>query len=257
MNVVIPNTEHRYQWFPAYPNGDTGINRTIYHPNRTGYYFVRITNADGCINELQTNVYFRNTPYARISGRTSYCEGDSVRLSCGDEVYGTTVWTVRGNNSFNASYSDTSKLCMDLDTGTYKVNLRIYNAESQCAGEDSVIVTVHANPPAPSLFFAGNACMGTPPVVIGDRNNTTSQNLYWSNGFYSPVALYYSDGWATAYRMNAMTGCKSGKDSIFILPVPNFDALLTGCYQLCKFTITSRLGMYGFAPFIHDYYSWE
>ncbi len=253
--LSMDNSAYTYQWFPAGNQyGAIGLYPNIYHPTRTGYYFARITNADGCIKELQTNAYFKNTPQARISGATTCCAGDSVTLFGGSELYATT-WRILRNGTLYAVYEDVTTLSLLLPVGAYTVTLSVLNEETDCYAEDEVTVTVHPVPAAPQLVASG--CMYTPPVAVVARNNPNNENLYWSNGIYSPIGSYYTAGWATAYRMDFTSGCKSEKDSIFIVPSPNLEALLTGCYTLCKATISSKLGMYGFAPFIRNYYSWK
>jgi len=251
LGLNVDNPSYDYYWSP--PNGVTGA-PGIYYPNRTGYYSVRISNADGCVKELQASVYFKDTPRARISGKTMYCEGDSVKLFGGAEIHNN-IWRVFDSNGGTYISVTTPNLSIKPPAGTYTVTLNVTN-EVGCFASDVITVAVHPNPQAPDLYFPGDACIYHSPVRIADHNNTNYRPLHWSNGNYGWLATYYSSGWATAYHKDPTTGCRSEKDSIFILPPPNFDALLTGCYKTCKKIAHTQLGLYRFAPNISNY-SWN
>jgi len=171
------------------------------------------------------------------------------------------LWEVTGNGISYSSTEANLEITQSLPAGTYDVTLTITDPETGCSGIDAVSVTVHPSPATPVLYFANSAhtCSYYPPVILGDAttiNNPSPRFLNWSNGDYGAIASYYSSGYAYAYYVDPATGCRSKDSSIFIIPPPNFDALLTGCYWTCKDKLQSPLGVYGFAANTNDY-TWK
>lgn len=242
LTLKSPNNQigadETYIWNP----GNVTHNDTLYDVFTGGHYYIKMTNSAGCIATANTEVpvYFHNGPAIRILGQTTYCLGDTVKL------YGNTGadfnyrWRI-GNGSAIRTPDITY---VPTTAGTQTVTLRIEN--DQCETNQQITVTVKAKPQKPTLSFTGNQCLHTPPVFL---TSTPNRELNWSNGSYGITAPYFASGYASAYFIDYESGCQSAKDSIYVNPAPNYDALLTGCFKLCEKEFTS-LKLNYFIPLI-------
>lgn len=218
-----------------------------YNTYHTGDYRVLAYTTDyGCKKEAMLNVEFLNAPTARITGNTTYCFGEEVKLNGNTGSHNTYAWTITGPESltFNtANITFTPTLA-----GTYNVVLDVTSSDG-CTETATCTVTVHPQPAAPPIAFYNNECIHTPPVYV-HSTASPAQNLLWSNGFHGVSAQYYVPGYLTAHYIEPTTGCPSAKSTLFIPPAPNYDALLTGCYKLCKEELPTTLPVYNFYPTI-------
>jgi hypothetical protein len=238
LNQSLPDA-NTYTWNPGHV-----VNRSPSHPaKKGGTYTMRVENPGGCLAQGRQNVTFKPTPTARITGRTVYCAGDTVKLS-GNTGSGNMYYWHYANSYSPISTAPNIKL--NLPAGTYPIVLEVYG--TQCNASDTVEIRVDTAPRPPVLQFA-NANRCVPPVVLG---SALDNNLYWSVGSYGRTAPVYTPGWVSAYHIDFSSGCKSGKDSIFVDPSPDFDALLTGCYRVCEGAFTATLPVYSFMPSILD-----
>ena len=85
----------------------------------------------------------------------------------------------------------------------------------------------------------------------------SGQSLLWSNGYNGTQAYYYTDGYISAYYIDATTGCPSERVFEYIEPAPNYDALLTGCYKICPDSLWTKLPVYGFYPYHPSQMQWH
>ncbi len=95
---------------------------------------------------------------------------------------------------------------------------------------DSVLFSVVEPPSPPVIEYVDNECITEGPISLRSGDG---DNLIWSNGTYGTNTVYYYDGLVSAFRIDPHTGCKSPSAQIVIPEAPRFDALLTGCYELC------------------------
>ena len=235
-----PNsTYNSYYW-----NNSTTPGTNTYYVNHTGDYNVLVvSSANGCMAEKMINVGFLNTPTAKITGNTEYCFGEEVKLNGNTGSLNTYSWTVNGPSSIAPS-SNPIFTCTPTQSGSYQATLVVTN--QTCSASTSTNFTIHPQLPAPSIAFNGNACIHNPPVYL---HSTNSQNLLWSNGYYGTDALYYTDGFVSAYYLDPTTGCPSETEYLFIEPAPDYSALLTGCYEKCEDELPFVLPYYGFYPY--------
>jgi len=217
---------YHYSWNPL-PTTDSPLH-TVY---QSGNYSVTVTSDIGCVCQGQKQVDFYNIPTAIILGETSYCFGETVNLygDAGEDVQ--YQWSVTGPQSYFFDTPDIS--FMPFIAGTYNVTLTVSNSNG-CSATASKEITVFPQPEPLSLQFAyenESRCIDTPPVCI----TTTSgrDDVYWSNGYIEKTACFYTDGYVSAYYIDE-NGCSSQTSFFYICPKPNFDALLTGCYDLCR-----------------------
>ena len=224
-----------YSWYPC--RQFTGNIANVYE---AGNYMVDITTIlEQCRKQLVTNVPYPNEPYASILCDSTYCLYDVAELVGGVGPEYTYQWYV---HSPNTTYSATTATfnCHLADTGLHQVILLVSDTNG-CTSSDTAWFRVHPLPPAPSLQFCGNPCITDGPVEIC---STDGRELLWSNGTKGSSALYFTDGSAVAYYIDATTGCKSYGSTLLIPEAPDFDGLLTGCYCIEEHHLPTDLSLY-------------
>ena len=243
-----------YYWYSWYQDATfqyTTVNYPYYPTFETGNYKVTVVDQDDCWLESLRNVGFLTAPTAKITGNTSYCLDDEVKLFGNSGASNTYAWSVTGPQSFNfatANIAFTPSL-----SGDYLAVLAVTSPDG-CVASDSCMFTVHAQPAAPAISSYGNECIHHPPVGVKSANG---QSLFWSNGYHSPIAYYYTPGYLTAYYVDDSTGCPSAKANKFIPPAPDYDALLTGCYAKCPEDLPFYMHLNGFYPNYSGNFHWN
>lgn len=239
-------SSYNYHWKPF----SETITTNQYDINQTANYAVVVTNSYNCMDRSNwKNVGFLNTPVAQIAGLTSYCKGDAVQLygNLGDGY--NYHWDVTKPNGTHLSFS-TPNLSFEANTvGEYSVAFTVQNESGDCSDETTCLVQVHGNDPAPEIEFGNNACLSNGPVQLISSN---AIDLYWSNGVHYKSSYFFAPGIATAYTINPETGCKSKFATHYIARQPDFDALLTGCYQRCPEFFANHL--YSFMMFDYQWH---
>lgn len=250
-NQSLSNLTH-YFWYQNGSFQGYTSNSSQYETYETGNYKVVIEHYEtGCLLECMRNVGFLTAPTAKITGNTSYCLDDEVKLFGNSGASNTYAWSVSGPQTFTfaaANIAFTPSL-----PGDYLAVLIVISPDS-CMATDSCTFTVHAQPVAPIISFYGNECIHQPPVGVKSINN---QNLFWSNGHHGPTASYYTPGYLTAHYVDDSTGCPSAKTTSFIPPAPNYDALLTGCYWRCPDNLPFYMTLNGFYPNYNGFFQWD
>ena len=223
-----------YSWTPG---GNTYIN--YIYVNQTGDYQVDVKNQYYCKARKTENVSFYNRPTALIvTASTIYCEGETIKFygspDPNPENY-TFDWVITDLTSGTVyPFSDADISFTPPHAGNYSVALTISSSEG-CSSTATETITVNPTPHRPSIFFNGNECLDRGAVNLSGTTPTTPQStINWSNGYTGPNANYFTSGEARAWYYDVNTGCKSEEAKIHIEPQPDFDALLTGCYEKCK-----------------------
>lgn len=223
------------------------INVEVLH---TGDYSVEVSNPFYCKARKMRNVPFMNNPTAIIvTASTIYCEGETIKFygspdpDSNDYTFNWTITDISTGNSVNYPYATISYT--PPHAGNYIVDLTIASING-CSAFTSETITVNPTPAAPIISFGSNECIDNPPVVLNGSAPSTS-DINWSNGNVGPNAYYFTPGMATAWYYDPNTGCKSEEAKIHIEPQPDFDALLTGCYEKCRafFETNPRLPVWG------------
>lgn len=248
-NQILNNA--MYSW---YQDGNWMLTNSIrqYATIETGDYKVLVHNTStGCKKEIMKNIAFLTAPTARITGNTTYCFGDEVKLNGNTGASNSYDWVITGPENY--AFSTPNITFTPTQSGTYVATLTVTSTDG-CAAVATANVTVHIQPSAPPISFYGNQCIHTPPVYV---QSTNSQSLLWSNGFHGLSAQYYVPGYLTAHYIDPSTGCPSAKSTLFIPPAPNYDALLTGCYELCEKEIPDILHVYHFYPYNSSSFYWN
>lgn len=227
---------------------------SVYQPDD---YFVYVINENYCQREATTFVQFLNAPTASIyADNFNCCAGDSITLYGEQGPPDNTLsysWTITGPGSFSQTSTEPNFTFTAPDaTGNYSVSLTVSN--TNCSSTATDTITVNAKPAAPTLTFSGSPCISDAPVTIAATGFTGE--MHWSNGGTGATADYYTHGLATAYYYNPAIGCASDTATIRIHKQPDFDALLTGCYEKCWDFFDYYLPVWGLTDDSQDV-SWE
>ena len=234
---------HTYKW--STPPANSGFEHFVYE---SADYDVTVTSDIGCVCQKMKNIPFYHKPTAKISGATTYCFGEPIALygdTGEDDVWYNWKITDPQNNSF--PYDAPNINFTPVIDGTYNVTLTVGNYH--CTSTTNVNVIVYPRSPAPLLELVGNPCADNPPVCLKSSDGI---DLYWSNGYYGQTACFYTEGFVTAYYIDK-NGCPSEYAEHLICPKPNFDALLTGCYEKCVGE-KLQLPVYNFMPRFGNHY---
>lgn len=244
-----------YQWLQ---NNilDTNNNHWI-GPTQTGFYYVNLSDVYGCTAQsAYLNLGFLNTPIAHILGLTNVCLGNAISFNgnIGSEfTYHWVIYEDYGSHDtvFTSSASNIS--FTSTHTGNHVVSLTLWNGS--CFDTDVLNFTVSPKPPTPHLYFGNNMCIDHPAVDVLD---SAGNNLNWSNGFTNTSISYFNaPGWITANYVDPQTGCKSNDDSLLIPTAPDFDCLLTGCYEVCPGFFKDSLNTFLNAMRIYWIWNWD
>ena len=241
---ITPNySQCTYYWNHSL----NGIQNNSYNTWQTGDYNVLVTNPDGCKKERMKNVTFLNAPTARITGNTTYCLGEEVKLNGNTGSSNSYTWTIMGPSG-SQPFTTPNITFTPTQSGVYNVALDVTNISSGCSKTATCTLMVYQQPAAPPISFYNNECIHTPPVYVHSTASPV-QSLLWSNGFHGSSAEYYVPGFLSAHYIDPATGCPSAKSTLFIPPAPNYDAMLTGCYKRCRQEIPDTLHIYNFYPY--------
>ena len=217
-----------------------------YFTSVSDMYFVNVMNDNYCQKEESRYVTYLNAPIAYIYAENfNCCIGNEIMLygeqgpSSDPLSYS---WTITGPFGFSQTSSDPNIVFTAPNAGTFNVTLTITNTLTACSSTATETITVNSQPAAPTLSFVGSPCISNAPVHL--QASGFSGEMHWSNGTTGPDAYYFTHGLASAYYYDPAIGCPSAKDTIRIHKQPDFDALLTGCYEKCKYFFTYNLPVY-------------
>ena len=228
-----------YIWRPAAP--PTTENYCCVY--QTGDYTVWVeTDNYGCRYSSICNVGFRNAPVARITGNTIYCEGETVALNGNSGASNQYSWNVVPEG---CTFTTPNIRFVPSQAFNHTASLTVTGPEG-CTASSAAPFTVYQRPTAPVLSSAAYyQCLHYPPVSMVCLSG---QHPFWSNGWHGDTAGYYSAGHLSAHYIDPTTGCRSENTYAYIDPVPDYNALLTGCYRLCPDSLETHLPVYGFYP---------
>ncbi len=239
LSEIPPLTSPVYHWYET--NQTTNVSSNDFY--ETGSYYVLITDNHGCMMQSDwANICFKSVPIAEISGEANYCPDGVINL-IGDSGNHTYQWTGLDPlvvTTPNLSYDITSN---ELSVGNYTVTLTV--SDNGCHSTASKSITVHSAPTAPTIGFGANRCLHIPPVNL---ISTASHNLHWSTGTFGSATETFNAGIHTAYYTDINTGCRSENAEIDVPKPPDFNELMTGCFEFCEQdlprTVLGPLGSY-------------
>ena len=175
-----------------------------------GTYNVTVTgtnNTTGCSNTASQTVTVNQTPSVQITGNNAFCAGDSSTLSVTSTPNGATfVWS-------DMSTANTLKV---KTAGKYYVTGTLKG----CEGSDTVNVTVHEIPEAPTT--TSNSICGTGAVALSASgvggtcywyaNNSTSESLTSGNTYTPTLNTVGAMTYYVSVRSNE--GCESSREPV-------------------------------------------
>lgn len=154
-------TSASYHW-------NTGAMTSTIKIDKTGQYYVDVTDADGCTSSDTINVTVSGI--AQFGPDAAVCEGTSVSLDPGTGA-GTYTWTRNG-----VALPTASKIFAD-SAGTYVVT---YSDQYGCSSSDSITITHYSTPLASFAMKPRTATTQNNFEFIADYKLGT--NYYWSFG---------------------------------------------------------------------------
>lgn len=244
----VNNNDNHYTWDA--PLTGNAFNNYVSEPD---IYRVSVVNDYFCQKQGATPVTFLPCPTARIHAEShSCCEGEPLPLygSLAPKQNISYMWDITGTG-YHETFNTPDIVFTPPTAGTYAVTLTVTDnaPASGCSSTTQTTVTAVAKPAAPSLYFPGDSCIGGAPVTVAATAASYSGELHWSNGETGATAQYYTPGNATAYYYDPAIGCASQTGAILIHRQPDFDALLTGCYEKCQsFLAGYQLPVYCLTP---------
>lgn len=247
-------SSNHYTWNP--PLTGTDYNHLVSEP---GVYSVSVVDNNFCQKKGSTPVAFKPCPTARIHAESfSCCPGEPLKLygSMAPATGMAYLWNITATG-YSETFNTGDIVFTPPAAGAYAVELTVTDnsSNSGCTSTAHATVTANAQPPAPQLYFPGDSCISGAPVAVSATAASYSGQLHWSNGTTGGTADYFTPGLATAYYFDPAIGCPSLTGSIRIHHQPDFDALLTGCYEKCAGSLYGyRLPVYCLTP---DSIDWQ
>lgn len=243
---------NHYTW--GTPLSGTSYQNYVSKPD---IYRVSVVDNHFCQKEGATYVPFLPCPTARIyADNFSCCEGEPLTLygSLAPASGISYLWTiVKTGGGYSQTFTTDNISFIPPAAGSYDVSLTVTDLNNGCSSTSHATVTAIAPPPAPTLSFAGDSCISNAPVTLAASGY--SGTLLWSNGATGATAQYYTPGIASAYYYDPALGCPSRNGTLRIHHQPDFDAMLTGCYEKCiDKGHLQRLPVYSLTP---DFIDWQ
>ena len=243
-----PNERNFNSWSYQWLSGGNSDTLPIYNTLVQDNHIVRVMEPEyGCVSEFGVKSIFRVAPDARISAKSVYCPEDEVRLLAIPGLDYTYQWTLGGHNmsAVDTVQNPAGTLAISGCTPMrdYYDTLVVGNSQG-CYDTAYHSFKVVYTSPSPQVRIEGDNCMLHPPLKLISDSGIP---LYWSNGDYGTEAYYYTSGSALAYYYDT-NGCKSYTRDVLLSYVPDYDALLTGCYCLPYYRLPTSLPVYGFYP---------
>lgn len=209
-----------------------------------GDYFVEVILSDGCRYETpMVTVTVDDPPHVRIIAEKIGANGNTVLSSsttldlCVGDYFNLISIADQSNLNYRWSngYTTPNQVYRTLTVGTYIFDLEVSNAMTGCESTSNKIqINVHPYPTTPQITsdVPDPICEGQ--IVNLTVTNFDATNQYvWSNGDKGANITVIQAG---EYKVRAIGpgGCAIESRTITIWPVPNADAVLTGCYKRCS-----------------------
>jgi len=196
-----------YRW----NTGETSRNIDVTTP---GTYTVTVTNATGCSESGSIVMTRASLPSPSISGKLSFCPGDSTTLDAGS-----------GYSSYLWSTNDTSQTITRFKDSTYTVT--VTNADG-CAASASVTTSAYPSP-VPKISGDSGYCINGSVTLTA---SSSYQNYLWSDNDVTNETTINSPGdyTVTVTDNNGCTGTSAPKSiRQFASPSPVISGTLSFC----------------------------
>lgn len=170
--------------------------------NASGRYVVQVS-ATGCTGKDSVDVIVRPSPEVPVaSGPAVVCAGDTLQLSCSQNVAGTSYgWTGPGGFSANTQNPSIENVQTSGD-GVYTAIADL----GGCKEQDTIYIKVKPTPPVPQLQSNAPVWAGS-QLTFNIANAVTWANYQWTGpGSFSSTLLNPS--------IDNVTGAASGKYTV-------------------------------------------
>lgn len=200
----------------AWSTGESGRNIVV---NRTGKYWVVVTDANGCSNSsdsIQVNVFPSTLPIITLSGPRTFCEGGSVTLTA-----------PAGFSVYRWSNGATTRSITVTTSGEYTVAIADTNG---CTGTSTPVeVTVYPKPqPVLTTIGSTTICANDSVIVTapaGYNNYTWSSSAGNNYGTSRSIVVRMTDN--VAVRVVDINGCVGTSDTVKIVLKPVISPVVT------------------------------
>lgn len=251
--VICPNTSVQlngqgagaYSWTPSGPLNNTTIANPIATVTSDTYFFLEITDANGCTNQDSVLVSFFPNSQVTTGADTAICEGESVQLSASlmDRYTWSPANTLSNPQARNPVASPTS-------TTTYTVTGSDLNG---CTSTATQMVTVYPVPDIALGVADTQICPNTTLQLLasGGQQYSWSPTSSLSNAtIANPVASPNSN---TIYSLTVTSVQNCSSDTSFLVEVlPVISANITPDLALCpgeETTLSAQNGIdYRWSP---------
>ncbi|MBP9990291.1 MAG: T9SS type A sorting domain-containing protein [Bacteroidales bacterium] len=233
------NRNESYHWFH-----DPSISTNYANVYAPGTYVLEVTDNHSCRYQTEANTSYPQTVTPFIVCDEHFCFGDDIHASTLPGIASSYAWRLFSGNTLVGSHTGTDWDISVSQPGDYRLELTITYGNN-CTSSCSKSFTVHAKPATPHIGFDGSSCLSENGYVTLKSTDSPLLPLHWSNGAYGVSAPFLNDGYAAAQFIDPVSGCMSNPAHLTIPKVPDFDALLTGCYKICENRLPFNLPLYG------------
>ncbi|HEY0109622.1 MAG TPA: hypothetical protein VGB67_08355, partial [Fibrella sp.] len=221
LTATHPDPTARFTWAPG---GATTAAITVTTP---GVYSVRArVDGNSCISaagEVKVQANLPATGTISATGNTTFCEGDSVRL---------TVSTASGNTILWSNGATTQSIWVKT-SGTYSA--QVSSPGCTPTTTNSITVTVKPKPATPTISASGSTtfCAGG-SVTLTASTNISGASWLWSNGATTQSITVNASG---TYSVTATAdGCSSTSagTAVTVNPMPYGTISVNGSTTFCE-----------------------
>jgi PKD repeat protein len=198
----------------------------------SGGYSVWLQDAVGCVDKSNvTYVTVLNPPDMSIRGRTSYCDGERVKLSNYHFPHYHYQWYR------DTIPIDTSAIIRDhVSPGTYVYRVVAIDSLHSCAADTSAPDTVIVHPTPRKPYIDSVIALDCPTYRLKIKVADTLSYKYtynWSNGTAGPSTTVDNGGAYRVWRTDTF-GCVSYSDTLIPYSPESWLAWFpTGCFTFC------------------------
>lgn len=209
----------------------TGETTTSITATVGGAYYVIVTNADGCKDTtapVVITVYPKPSAFITANGPLEFCSNAHfVTLVGNPSGPGFTYQWIKDAALFVTT--QTTNVSSVSHSGTYEI---IVTDNHGCKDTSApAVVTIHANPPFPSITPTGPTvfCEGGSVILTAPAG----YDYQWSTGATTQSATVSTSGYHTVVVSDS-NGC-SRSNGIFVTvnPLPDLRLVAYGCYDVC------------------------
>jgi PKD repeat protein len=211
----------------------------------TGFYFVTITDANGCPYVTSIKILVNNAPPAIITSTNGdeICLGEYTYLSVPMGPNRTYLWSstdiaVNGQTTGSVYVSPAF-------AGVYNYSVIVTDTSTGCADTSLTFILTVRTPPVPPVITAlgsSTICNGDTVILVGSHPDTTV-TLKWSTGEVTDTIQVTKNGCYTLFATDT-NGCTSfAIHCVTVNPLPYLCSFYEGCMDTCSpFLIKGPLG---------------